>query len=320
MPEGRFKDSFKARAYPVEEAGGLIWVFLGSPEERPARPVYSWELLPEDNRSIVPIELDCNWVQTIENLVDSSHASVLHTDLANLVTDENPLLDVAKELNANALPDLEVERTDFGLHYAARRSKGDEQHVRVTSYAAPLLCFIPNGGQAFIGVPIDDTHSRFYTLNWDADKSLSAGEHLEHLLGSLGLQEETLRSRGLVPSMPPAGAIPPRNVFPQDRAAMATKASWSGLGGLTAEDAAMVTSSPISDRSQEHLVAADRAVVVMRRVLLDCADQVEQGQSPIGVNTVTPTEKIAAEAAVIANSEDWRSLVPQHTAYQSRRK
>jgi hypothetical protein len=315
MPAGRYKEEFKADAYPVEEGGGLVWVYLGPPEHRPARPIYSWELLPEENRSIIPIELDCNWVQTIENLVDSSHASVLHTDLATFEADTNPLLGVAKALTANALPELEVERTDFGLHYAAIRSDGEERQVRVTSYAAPLMCFIPNGGQAFIGVPIDDTHSRFYTLNWDPENAIGSGEGLDHLLTSLGLQENMLRSRGLQPTMPPSGEIPPRNTFPQDRAAMASKASWSGLGGLTAEDAAMVTSSPICDRSQEHLVPADRAVVLMRRVLLDCAGNVEQGRPPVGINATTPSEKIAAEAAVITATENWRSLVPQHVTY-----
>jgi hypothetical protein len=163
-----------------------------------------------------------------------------------------------------------------------------------------------------MGVPVDDTHCRFYTLNWDPETAIASGQELDDLLASLGLQEETLRERGLLPDMPPTGEIPVRNVFPQDRAAMAAKATWTGLGGLTAEDAAMVTSSPIYDRSKEHLVAADRAVVMMRRVLLDCAGKVEQGEPPIGIGASTPTEKIAAESAVLSATENWRALVPQH--------
>jgi hypothetical protein len=53
----------------------------------------------------------------------------------------------------------------------------------------------------------------------------------------------------------------------------------------------------------------------MRRVLLDCAGNVEQGRPPIGINATTPSEKIAAEAAVITATENWRSLVPQHVTY-----
>ena len=33
-----FKDRFKARAYPVREAGGLVWVYLGPPAQMPAFP------------------------------------------------------------------------------------------------------------------------------------------------------------------------------------------------------------------------------------------------------------------------------------------
>ena len=69
--------------------------------------------------------------------------------------------------------------------------------------------------------------------------------------------------------------------FGQDRAAM--KDDWSGLGGVEKEDAIMSLSmGPIFDRTQEHLVAADQAVVRLRRRLLDCVKLVENGEEPLG--------------------------------------
>lgn len=313
MPDGRFKETFRANAYPVEEGGGLIWVYFGPRDNPPPRPVYVWETLPDTHVCIVPIELECNWVQAIENLFDSSHASVLHTDFANIMEQGNWLASGAAALNSDKLPTVEVERTDFGMHYAAIRSQGDsKRYVRVTTFAAPFVGFVPNGGNGFIGVPMDDTHCRFYTLIWDTESELVDGRG-EKIMASIGLNEEAVRERGLQPMQPPCtGVIPPRNVFPQDRVGMGAKTTWSGLGNLTAEDAAMVTSSPIYDRSLEHLVPADHAVVTVRRILLDCVKRTEQGESPVGINSKTPSVKITARDAVLAADEDWRTLVPQH--------
>ena len=70
--------------------------------------------------------------------------------------------------------------------------------------------------------------------------------------------------------------------FGQDRGAM--KQDWSGLGGVEKEDAIMSLSmGPIFDRTQEHLVAADQAVVRLRRRLLDCVKLVENGEEPLGL-------------------------------------
>src|SRR3546814_14187591 len=35
IPDPRFKTRFKAKAFPVREAGGLIWTYLGLPEDMP---------------------------------------------------------------------------------------------------------------------------------------------------------------------------------------------------------------------------------------------------------------------------------------------
>ena len=61
------------------------------------------------------------------------------------------------------------------------------------------------------------------------------------------------------------------------------KRDWGGLGGVEKEDAVMSLSmGPIFDRTQEHLVAADQAVVRLRRRLLDCVKLVEAGEEPLG--------------------------------------
>ena len=44
VPDGKFKDRIRARAYPVREAGSLIWTYLGPADLQPSFPEWPWHL------------------------------------------------------------------------------------------------------------------------------------------------------------------------------------------------------------------------------------------------------------------------------------
>ena len=44
--ESNFKDKVKITAYPVKEAGGLIWTYMGPPEMEPPLPLLEYNTLP----------------------------------------------------------------------------------------------------------------------------------------------------------------------------------------------------------------------------------------------------------------------------------
>jgi hypothetical protein len=94
--------------------------------------------------------------------------------------------------------------------------------------------------------------------------------------------------------------------FGQDRERM--QRNWTGFRGLEQEDAVMSLSmGPILDRSKEHLVAADRAVVRMRRRILDNVRIVEGGGDAIGVAIADLTGIVAVDANVAAGTR-WQDL------------
>jgi 5,5'-dehydrodivanillate O-demethylase len=77
-PEGsRFKEKVSIKAYPVQELGGLIFVYMG-PAPVPVLP--KWDLFMWDNvdRSISSVMLPCNWLQCHENSLDPVHFQWLH--------------------------------------------------------------------------------------------------------------------------------------------------------------------------------------------------------------------------------------------------
>lgn len=76
-PGKTFKDQIRLNHYSVEEVGGLIFAYLGP---KPAPLVPRWDLLVEENswREIGHTVTGCNWMQTVENILDPVHVEWLH--------------------------------------------------------------------------------------------------------------------------------------------------------------------------------------------------------------------------------------------------
>src|SRR5206468_6122269 len=60
-PESNFKDKVRINAYPTQEWGGVIWVYMGPPDKRPELPRFEWALLPDAQRSVNRSIQECNW-------------------------------------------------------------------------------------------------------------------------------------------------------------------------------------------------------------------------------------------------------------------
>ena len=51
-PEHRFEDKVKTKAYPTQEWGGLIWVYMGPAHLEPELPQFEWGRVPESHRHL----------------------------------------------------------------------------------------------------------------------------------------------------------------------------------------------------------------------------------------------------------------------------
>ena len=87
--------------------------------------------------------------------------------------------------------------------------------------------------------------------------------------------------------------------------------NWSGFSGIEQEDAVIAVSmGPVVDRTKEYLVAADQAVVYLRRRLLESVRRVEGGGDPIGVSIVDYTQLRALVDTVIDPTTRWQDVTP----------
>ncbi len=318
VTDQRFKDRFRARAYPIRDAGGLIWIYLGDQDHMPDFPKWGFMDVPESNRLPVVAIVNCNYVQLMEGVVDSSHLSILHT--VGLKATDSAELDFAKKTNHmqfDAAPQLDTEETDFGFQYVAlrRNDKGSEAvtEARIASFVAPCFVLNPNGDLFFSFTPINDERVMFFHVWWDKDKLYGEEPLCSEQLAFVGLDQESLAEFGMTRETSGLPDRPNRqNNFLQNRDAM-RKGHFTGLPNFTQEDAAVsMSGGPIRDRSKEMLSHADLAIMRLYRSLLACANNAAAGKPPIGVNADVHT--IRGACGVLSEGEHWQSLLkPDHS-------
>jgi hypothetical protein len=90
-----------------------------------------------------------------------------------------------------------------------------------------------------------------------------------------------------------------------DREEQRTK-TFTGIKGLNTQDlAAQESMGPIADRTREHLGTTDRAIIVLRRILLDVVGDHQEGIDPLGLDPNSYRDVRAADA-VLPKDVPWQ--------------
>lgn len=307
----RFREHRKAQAYDVIERSGLIWAYIGPQEHKPPFRTFAADEVPAEHRYVLRVDIKANYLQLWEGGLDSSHVSVLHTNQARtswgiargLPNDSSkwtPMDDPS--------PEFQVEDTPFGYHYAATRklppSRADDtlRNVRITPAIFPTGRIIRGPIADFLvwETPADDYSTSTYITIY-SDRPVDK----QWVFKTLGLDDPRFWTED-----DPQYRASWENGFFQDRSIM--HQNWSGFKGIEQEDAAIGLSyGPIFDRSKENLVAADLAVVRVRRRLLQAAQMVRDGEPALGSQIADLTAVSAPDVDVPAGT-DWRSVAPFH--------
>lgn len=305
LPADKRPPRLRAPAYPAVEAGGVIWVYLGPKEKQPPAPRFAYMDLPEENRVVLRVDGNYNWVQSAEGGLDSSHVSILHSNAARPGWKDTGAAQIGAMNDTG--PALEIEDTEFGYHYAAfrRGAPGGPDNVRIVPFIMPCGRIIPGGAlqgaENFTFVyetPIDDENTATYSVRYGSQPLTMEGR-----LREMGLDDPDYFDRR-------AGRLLLRRGDLRQKQGISDE-NWTGYRGIALEDVAIATSMhPIYDRSGEHLIASDLAVMRFRRRLLDAVDRMERGEEPIGIGA--DTNAIGAIDAARPASGHWRSLLPAH--------
>lgn len=252
---GLHRDRVRQPWYPLKEQYGLIWAYMGPPDKKPVLPRYdTLEELAADEQLIVndqgvggggPAQLDFNWLQHWENVMDPFHVPILHARFSgNQFTPEMALI-----------PEVEYEYTPLGVRSIQMRGLGDGRQLRrVTEVIFPNLRVVASpkltsGQTNMIGwvVPMDDTNFRIFTVARDSDPDFLAKLRSTHE-GKPWKELTDLEHQRL----------------PGDYEAQKSQGA-------------------ISLHSEDHLTTTDQGIAMIRRMMAKQHRAVAGGGDPVGV-------------------------------------
>ncbi len=92
------------------------------------------------------------------------------------------------------------------------------------------------------------------------------------------------------------------------------KKTFTGIVGINTQDIALQEAmGPIVDRTKEYLVSSDRAIVTMRRQLIDAMRAVEAGGDPPALNSAM-TGKVRGHDGLVPDGQDWRQALSHQSS------
>ncbi len=271
------------KAYPTREFAGMVWAYLGPREHMPASvPEIECGMVPASHRYVTKRLQQCNWAQSMDGALDTSHFSFLHmpaparanNDVMTAAADQNRI----RWLRNDPMPQFSILDHEAGFVIGgARRADGDDAYWRITQFMLPSHSITPSAmpGETLYGytwVPIDDESSSIYIYAWHPDQPLPEAERARYVKGGYGQFAE----------MGP-GYLPLRNRsndYLIDRTDQKLR-TFTGVRGIAEQDAmAQDSQGLIADRTREHLSPTDVGVVRFRRVMLEAAKGLREGKEP----------------------------------------
>jgi phenylpropionate dioxygenase-like ring-hydroxylating dioxygenase large terminal subunit len=296
----------KLRAYPTCERGGVVWTYMGPEDKRPPEPDFEWLRAPPTHQFVSKTFEHCNYLQAMEGGLDTAHSSFLH---------DNRLGDTVALRSRDRAPRIAVEPTDYGYRYSSTRSADEaNEYVRVYHFVMPnqqirAMTTAPSGERAevpkidgHVWVPIDDEHCWVYNWAYGYDENAPLTPAFIEAI-------ETFAGRGPDDLIPGTFKLKRNleNDFMIDRELQKTS-TYTGITGLNTQDMALQEGmGPIVDRSREFLGSSDRAIVTMRRLMLEAIRAVEAGDAPRGVNPEVARD-IRAHDGYVPRGGDWHTL------------
>lgn len=262
-PEGsKFKDKVRIKAYPVEEKGGVIHVYMG-PDPIPVLP--NWDLYEWGGveRSTYSVTLPCNWLQCHENSLDPVHFQWLHRYYGMWRSSKVMAADDAKEFDRISATrgkqhiKIGFDRFEYGV-IKRRMLEGEDETSEWWRIGHPILFpYTLRVGQEHWfefqhRVPIDDTHTLHfgYTIRTPKPDEVIEQDSMPHLD---------------IPAFFDDGRVKDDWVVGQDQLA------W-------------IIQGPRMDRSTEALGVTDIGLIMFRNMLEEQIKITQDGGDPVNVH------------------------------------
>lgn len=251
--EERICASVTLGAYPVHEFRGLIFAYMGPPDQRPPFPMY--DTLDMDGHEYVPYRapFHCNWLQVLDAIVDPIHTAFLHSRISREQFSEG----------FGEIGEMKFYERPHGFLGTATRRVGDNAWVRTNELV------LPNFTQAGAAFAADGTKPIYYGrtafARWvvpvDNTETLC---YAWAVFGDRADPPEYNTPEG--PELIEQGEVFDRT-YEQKQRNPADAEATEGMG-------------PITEHSKENLVPSDRGIVMYRKRLRTLIHALQNGDEP----------------------------------------
>jgi 5,5'-dehydrodivanillate O-demethylase oxygenase subunit len=252
----KFKDEIRLTAYPVQQLGGLLFVYMGpDPSRAPLLP--RWDILVRtDGRRTAHVfpTHECNWLQVQENTADSTHTYYLHGRMYETLAKTRGINNPVAAYYLRPIEKYEFSFCEWGIDKVIYYG-GDvpEKEVR-PPLLFPNLVRIPAGPLEVLRwrVPIDDVSTRLIGIHF--------------LPASHGGSKEAA----------PDGSVP---VIYEPEMRL-HDGEYDLVSFVSQDQMAAETQGRLYDRKNENLGVSDRGLVLYRKMLDEQIARVERGEEP----------------------------------------
>ena len=245
-PEGssfKDKDKIKLKSYKVQEFSGLVFGYLG-PDPAPMLPLYDVLRMEDGVKGIQVRNVNANWFNHVENIVDVSHLAWLHG--------------YAYPSYGGKKVTYHWERQEYGVDNVMRMDGiNDDDDTHMSCYGFPTVNrfnvspVTPGGEQVrsvLYRVPVDDASTLLYFVRfYPSDKrSFSITKRMDKLGEYKQLESD-----------------------------------WWGIDVSDQDRMAIEQQGIIADRPNEHLGASDGGIILMRKMMRDSLAAIKEGKDPL---------------------------------------
>jgi phthalate 4,5-dioxygenase oxygenase subunit len=274
-PDSLFKTKVSIESYPTWEGGDMIWAYLGPPELQPPPPDHELVRTGATNRYVSKTYQDCNYLQALEGGIDPTHATIMH----NMKIGDRSFLSNFDALVAG----LDIQVTDYGFTYAGIRQHPDFDWIRAYHWILPSFHMRgsvsglfqqpgqPQTMNGHIWIPRDDASIWVFSYMYTCDPS-------ETISREYGFEVETRFGRGANLHADYKPKTNKSNDYLIDRQVQKTD-TFTGIAGINTQDFALQEGmGTVVDRTKEHVGSTDRAIILLRQILLETLKNMEEGR------------------------------------------
>jgi phenylpropionate dioxygenase-like ring-hydroxylating dioxygenase large terminal subunit len=281
----KFASSIQQGAYKAIERNGLIFAYMGPPEQEPPFPEWEGDFTVQEGDELVPYSnfQHCNWLQVQDNAADNFHTMALHAG-KNVVGGhyQGTTFDEVGAASMEVAPDMQFVPIHQGRGLAcagARRVDKDRLFIRVQHQVLPNLSLhaytSEDGSQKKLfsrfhiirwTVPVDDQNSKM--IGWRVmgpgidtrgvgDKSLVGYESIDFLEGQVALRRDERFGQYTIDDMPP---IPTNH---------RERANYKAAQYAPGDYEAIISQRPIAVHALENPTKFDAGLYMFRKMLRD---------------------------------------------------